>query len=296
MIYKNDVEITEEVLDAFISILTTLTGIIPRASHRDGIKYFIEKKLSQNKYSIDEYKKLLFTDKELTAEFVNESTVNETYFFREEKQFALLKEKIFPKIRFSSVSKDIKIWSAACSYGEEAYSLAVMAINSGLNPTVTATDINSEVLEHCKSGVFLGTSLRSVDGVKYQNLVLPYRREDGRVAFPESIKKHVKTIQLNLTALDSVENSLLVPKQQNIIFIRNVFIYFSIPLRQKILKTIAENCLSEDGYLFVSMNEIAQLDSNIVPACLEKIVDGNVFYFHKKGVNSGGNVNVTNLK
>ena len=289
--FKTDIAITEDVLDSFITILTTLTGIIPRASHRDGIKFFIEKKLSENHFSIEEYRRMLFTDKELISEFVNECTVNETYFFREDKQFTLLKEKIFPQFRLTFPGKEIKIWSAACSYGEEAYSLAVMAITCGLSPTVTATDINTEVLEHCKSGVFLGTSLRSVDGVKYQNLVLPYRREDGRVAFPDSIKNHVTTLQLNLTELDLIQNALIIPKNQNIIFIRNFFIYFSITLRTQILKTIAENCLVEDGYLFVSMNEIAQLDSTIIPACLEKVADGNVFYFHKKRAAKGGNAN-----
>lgn len=271
----------EDILDSFISILTTLTGIIPRASHRDGIKYFIENKIAENNYSIDEYRKLLFTDKNLISEFVNECTVNETYFFREEKQFALLKNKIFPQWRYKCPEKEIKIWSAACSYGEEAYSLAVMAITSGLNPMVTASDINSEVIEHCRDGVFLSTSLRSVDGVSYQKLILPYQREDRKIAFPEDVKKHITTMQMNLAELDSPKNLLMLPKNQNIIFIRNVFIYFSLELRKQILKIITDNCLADDGYLFVSMNEIAQLDSTIVPKSLEKLSDGNVFYFHK---------------
>lgn len=276
------VTLTEDILDSFISILTTITGIIPRASHRDGIKYFIEKKISENNYSIEEYRKLLFTDKNLISEFVNECTVNETYFFREEKQFALLKSKIFSQWRFNSPGKEIKMWSAACSYGEEAYSLAVLALTCGLNPLVTASDINSEVLEHCKSGVFLSTSLRTVDGASYQNLVKPYQREDRKIAFPENIKKHITTMQMNLTELDSPSNIQNLPKNQNLIFIRNVFIYFSIELRKQILKIITDNCLAEDGYLFVSMNEIGQLDSSIVPKSLEKLSEGNVFYFHKK--------------
>ena len=274
--------LTEDILDSFISILTTLTGIVPRASHRDGIKYFIEKKISENKYSIDEYRRMLFTDKKLISEFVNESTVNETYFFREEKQFALLKNKLFPQWRLKEKDKEIRMWSAACSYGEEAYSLAVMALQCGITPSVTASDINSEVIEHCKSGVFLSTSLRSVDGLSFQTLVLPYRREDRKIAFPDNIKKHIKTMNINLAELDSPENALLLPVNQNIIFIRNVFIYFSIELRKHILQVIAEKCLADDGYLFVSMNEIAQLDSSVVPKSLEKISDGSVFYFHKK--------------
>ena len=285
---QNKITLKEDILDSFISILTTLTGIVPRASHRDGIKFFIEKKIAENNYEIDEYRRLLFTNKDLMSEFINECTVNETYFFREEKQFALLKNKIFPQWSCNSKDKGIRIWSAACSYGEEAYSLAVMALLSGLKPEVTASDINSEVLEHCKSGVFLSTSLRSVDGLSYQKLVVPYQRKDRKIAFPEDIKKNIKTMQLNLAELDSPANELLLPKNQNIIFIRNVFIYFTIDLRKKILKTIADKCLAEDGYLFVSMNEIAQLDSSIVPKSLEKISDGSVYYVHKISKANGG--------
>ena len=291
MISKANIVLTEELLDSFIKILTDFTGIVPRSTHRDGVKNFIEQKINANRYTIEDYLKLLHTDKHLLSEFVNQSTVNETYFFREEKQFALLKEKLFPKWRINNPAREIKIWSAACSYGEEAYSLAVMALNCGLTPYVTASDINSDVLEHCKSGIFLGTSLRSVDGVQFQPLVLPYRRADGRIAFTDDIKKHVKTIQLNLTELESGYNTGVIPKNQNIIFLRNVFIYFSIPLRERILRAITENCLADDGYLFVSMSEIAQLDSSILPPCLEKIADGNVFYFHKKSLKTGGNAN-----
>ena len=103
------------------------------------------------------------------------------------------------------------------------------------------------------------------------------------------IKKHVFTKQLNLAELSSPLNSSQLPLNQNIIFIRNVFIYFSMELREIILRTIADKCLAEDGYLFVSMNEIAQLDQSIVPECLERVSDGNIFYFHKKA--AGGKAN-----
>lgn len=285
------IEITEEILDSFISLLTESTGIIPRASHREGIKNYIDKKLISTRLSTEEYLKELRTNSELFNDFVNQSTVNETYFFREEKQFSLIDEVILPKWRFNNSGKDIKIWSAACSYGEEAYSLAVIALNCGLNPVVFASDINSKVLEHCKSGVFLGTSLRSVDGVMYQKLITQYKREDGKIAFPDKIKKCISTHILNLSEIDSPQNLYLLPREQNIIFIRNVFIYFSLDLRKKILKIIAEQCLADDGYLFVSMNEIAQLDSSIVPSSLEKIGNGNIFYFHKKTSKTGGIAN-----
>lgn len=291
MIFKPKSEITEQELDSFINILTEHTGIVPRATHRDGIKNFIEKKISECKFTAETYLNSLKSDKAMIADFVNQSTVNETYFFREEKQFAVLKEKIFPLLANKLQDKEIKIWSAACSYGEEAYSLASLALSCGLKPVVTASDINSEVLEHCKNGLFLGTSLRTVDGVKFQNLVLPYRREDGRVDFPDNIKNTVTTMQLNLTELDSPLTEIILPRRQNLIFIRNVFIYFTMELRTKILNFLAEKCLAEDGYLFVSMNEIAQFDLSIIPPSLKKESEGNIFYFHKVSSEKGGKAN-----
>lgn len=285
---RKTITLTEKELTYFVSLLTERTGIVPRASHIEGIRNFLENYLCQNKLSVQQYKDALLYDKALMEHFINECTVNETYFFREEKQFMFLKDKIFPKWRSKIPSGEIKMWSAACSYGEEAYSFAILAKTLGLKPIITATDINSEVLEHCKAGLFLGTSLRAVDGVAFQNLVLPFRRSDGRVEFSDEIKSCVNTMQMNLAEIDSPFTDMYLPRNQNIIFIRNVFIYFTPEMRARILRTIAQKCLADDGLLFVSMSETAQIDSTILPPSLEKQMDGSVFYFHKKA--TGGKV------
>lgn len=228
------------------------------------------------------YKNEILSDDGLFTELVNESTVNETYFFREERQFSLLRDKVFPQWKMMFGAARIKIWSAACSYGEEAYSLALLAKACGLNCTITASDINSIVLDHCKNGVFLDSSIRSVDGIAFQSLIEPYKTGNRMIAFGDEIKDSIVTKKINLSVIDSPSVRLLLPKNQNIIFLRNVFIYFNQELRAKVLRILAENCLAEDGILFVSMSEIAQLDSDIVPPCLEKVADGSVFYFHKR--------------
>ena len=179
-------------------------------------------------------------------------------------------------------SVPIKIWSAACSYGEEAYSLAVLAKVCGIKAFVTASDINSEVLDHCNKGVFWESSIRSVDGFSFKNLLLPYRTNEGKIVFPDEIKSCIQTRKINLSKIDSPLGEANLPKNQNIIFIRNVFIYFSQELRIRILNSIIDKCLAEGGILFVSMSEIAQFDSNMLPPSLEKVMDGNIFYFKKK--------------
>ena len=282
MIQEKKIVLTQEETDYFISLLTMGTGIIPRSSHRAGIQTYIEKKIAEKNISVSEFKLKLQSDKNLFTEFINERTVNETYFFREEKQFALLKERYFPMWKAMFPSVPIKIWSAACSYGEEAYSLAVLAKVCGIKAFVTASDINSEVLDHCNNGVFWESSIRSVDGFSFKNLLLPYKTNEGKIVFPDEIKSCIQTRKINLSKIDTPLGDANLPKNQNIIFIRNVFIYFSQELRIRILNSIIDKCLAEGGILFVSLSEIAQFDSNMLPPSLEKVMDGNIFYFKKK--------------
>ena len=190
---QNPLVITQEEFESFLTILKNRTGIVPRASHRDGIKAYIEKKIAEKKLSVITFKNELLVNEGLFTELVNESTVNETYFFREERQFALLRDKIFPSWKKDFAPARIKIWSAACSYGEEAYSLALLAKAAGLNASVLASDINSIVLNHCKKGIFSGSSIRPVDGLAFQDLLLPYRKDDMSIEFDEQIKACIKT-------------------------------------------------------------------------------------------------------
>ena len=278
---QETVHLTQEELDSLIALLTQRTGIIPRSSHLEGIKNYIEKKLTEKGLSVPEYKTKLFVDSGLFSELINESTVNETYFFREEKQFILLRDRILPMWKATAGSMPVKIWSAACSYGEEAYSLALLAKSCGVNAMITASDINSQVLEHCRAGVFKDSSIRSVDGSSFKNLLMPYQKE-GKIQFGSEIRNCITTREINLSKIDEMQTEALLPKNQNIVFLRNVFIYFSQNLRLKILNSIAEKCLADGGVLFVSMNETAQINFNEISPLLEKVMDGSIFYFKKK--------------
>ncbi|MBO4727763.1 MAG: hypothetical protein J5631_05020 [Spirochaetaceae bacterium] len=280
---QETVHLTQEELDSLIALLTQRTGIIPRSSHLEGIKNYIEKKLTEKCLSVPEYKTKLFVDGGLFSELINESTVNETYFFREEKQFILLRDRILPMWKATCGSMPLKIWSAACSYGEEAYSLALLAKSCGVNAMITASDINSQVLEHCRTGVFKDSSIRSVDGSSFKNLLMPYQKE-GKIQFGSEIRNCITTREINLSKIDEMQTEALLPKNQNIVFLRNVFIYFSQNLRLKILNSIAEKCLADGGVLFVSMNETAQINFNEISPLLEKVMDGSIFYFKKKSL------------
>ena len=114
---------------------------------------------------------MLDSDKNEYSKFVDIVTINETYFFREEKHFTLLNDIIFPEL--ASKQKQLNIWSASCSSGEEAISLYLSAQNffrEAGNFTVHGSDINTEVLEIFRRGVYKNNSFRE-DGSSFHNLL-----------------------------------------------------------------------------------------------------------------------------
>ncbi len=276
----------EKTLEMFCTYLTTTTGIIPLASHKQGISSFIDRRINELSagnsgipLSYSSYYNLMMREPQELDMFINASTVNETYFFREESQFTLLKNDILPYWKIMNPGKKLRIWSAASSSGEEAYSLALLALSCGITPQVIATDIDTGVLDKCKKGIYQKQSVRTHDGSAYHTLLQPYRNSDDEIEFPQEIKNLVTTQKLNLKDLNK---SPFAPIGQDIIFIRNVFIYFSREFKQGILNILTQKCLNPSGYLFVSMNEIATIDSTLMPANLSKECGGKVFYFKKQ--------------
>lgn len=282
----DDVSLLPE-LEDFISLLTEHTGIIPLATHKNSIVSYIIKKTQDisKETGIVDGKKLcnmfynqLVSSKTEFNNFVNESTVNETYFFREEAQFDFLRDRIFPSWRLQNPGKNIRIWSAACSTGEEIYSLALLARYCHLTPVLTASDIDTNVLNVCSGGVYSKAKVdRRVDGLSYHSLIEPYFKGE-EVIFPKEIKDLISVKALNLKEL---AQSPFVPVEQDVIFLRNVFIYFSSEMKRAVLKAIADKCLKKNGLLFVSINEVASISGDIVPKNLIKENVGMVFYLRK---------------
>ena len=154
--------------------------------------------------------------------------------------------------------------------------MLLLAEAMNIKTECTASDINTKVLEECEAGLYKKNAVRSVDGAAFHHLLAPYRQADGSFVLPKTICSKVTRKQINLSRLADF------PKNQDIVFIRNVFIYFNNEMKKQILNLIAQQSLLPGSYLFVSMNEIASIDSTILPDSLEKVADGKVFYFRKK--------------
>ena len=205
---------------------------------------------------------------------INLVTVNETYFFREEKQFDFLRDQVFPK--FSG--KNLTIWTCCCSTGEEAISLLALALSMNVNLTIYASDIDDNALETLSRGTYSLYSLRP-DGKKYHDLLKPYSSQTtNQIIFNKDFLHRIHSFKFNL--IQGELSKLPFFENVDIIFMRNVFIYFDKETRKLVTQKVTER-LKNDGLLFFSMNEIGSIDNTVIPSDLYKTNEGSVYYFIK---------------
>lgn len=193
----------------------------------------------------DDFVKTIKTDKELFDQFVNYLTINVSEFYRNPEQWKILDEEVFPEL-IKKFGKNLTIWSAACSTGDEPYSL-VMALSKHLplnQIKIIATDIDKQVLEKARVGLYNEKSIVSVPNdlkEKYFEKIGPsYKISDA-------IKKQVEFREHNLLKDP-------YPKGCHLIVCRNVVIYFTDEAKDEIYKKFHDS-LVDDGVLFIGNTE-----------------------------------------
>ncbi len=189
------------------------------------------------------------------AHFTNAITTNLTSFFRENHHFDFLKSTVLPGLlRENSDTKRIRVWSAGCSTGEEPYSIA-MAIREVIPESkkwdikILATDLDTNVLAHASSGVYTLERLNNVSDARMKKWFLrgKGKNEDSVKIRPE-LQELISFKQLNLMKDWPMRN------QFDIIFCRNVVIYFDKPT-QKILFKRYHGVLRDTGHMFIGHSE-----------------------------------------
>lgn len=188
-------------------------------------------------------------------------TVGETFFFRDARSFELLEHRILPDLIGAREKTDrrLRIWSAGCCTGEEAYSLAISVRKwvhdlDDWNVTILATDINPRFLHAAKTGVFGEWSFRSAPPGFKELYFKP--AENGRWEILPSIRKMVTFSFLNL-AEDVYPSLLNDTNAMDVVFCRNVMMYFDAARMQKVIHNL-HRCLVDGGWLVVSANESSQ--------------------------------------
>ncbi|MBK1653478.1 SAM-dependent methyltransferase [Allochromatium vinosum] len=171
-------------------------------------------------------------------------TTNETYFYREPAHFDYLREHVLPAYR----GQGLRLWSAACSTGEEVYTLA-MALSDALGSGdwhILGTDISRRVLEQARQGVYPLERARHLPRAWLERYCLKgVRAQAGNLLIDPRLKSRVKLEQHNL--LQSRRDG----ERFDIIFLRNVLIYFDPPTKRRVIERLYE-ALRPGGLLFIS--------------------------------------------
>jgi chemotaxis protein methyltransferase CheR len=240
----------------------------------DTKKYLVEKKLAtrlQERHlnSFEDYlSQIKFgANADELNKLYDAITTNETYFFREPQQLTVCVDSVIPQIMEKKGSKDIKIWSAACSTGEEAYTLVLMLLEkrSCNRIEVVASDISNEVLESAKKAVYGSYAMRNVS----EAYLKKYFKSNGWTQeLDASVKNVVRFMNINL--IDAAK--MRAVQGMDVVFCRNVLIYFDDKAKQKAVSLLYDS-LRPGGFLFVgSAESLHNVTRAFKPVMFDKVV------------------------
>jgi chemotaxis protein methyltransferase CheR len=190
-------------------------------------------------------------DEQERREFINSITTNLTSFFREPHHFEFLKNQLLPAlVSRNQSSRKIRIWSAGCSTGEEPHSIAMVVASipelKNWDVKILATDLDSNVLEHASSGVY---NLGRFDSFPSAYKHYIKKSSDGeQVKISDQVRGLIRFNQLNLLQAWPMKGAF------DIIFCRNVVIYFDLETQRKLFNRYADK-LVDKGHLFIGHSE-----------------------------------------
>jgi len=269
--------IDEYTLSQAASLVQEHTGLRSPESNHSHLKRVLVKMCRTRGVSTSSILTYIRNDKDYLREFINEAMIGETYFFREVSQFRVLLKHVFAEI--SKKEGSIRIWSASCSTGEEAISLAAAAAHHcnnnavGASVKVFASDINTLAVDRIRAGRYPKSSLRQ-DGKELHPLITDYIGEENETSFTldKGILSSISIVPLNLYKDPLTE----IPDGLDVIFFRNTLIYAPTDNRTIFIRKISEK-LKIGGYLFVAASEVPYIN---IPQ-LEPVECEDVYLFRR---------------
>jgi len=251
------VEMTAQTFASFRDLIYEKSGIY----FPDNKKYLLDSRLTsrltdRNCATFEEYLAFLKTDglreKELPALF-NAVTTNETFLFRDLPQLQAFNDHILPAvIKENQETKRVKIWSAACSTGDEPYTLAILLLEHGLelsgwNLEIAASDISEAALGSARRAAYGPYAMRHVAPPLQSRY---FMMEDGLHCVKPEVKRLVRFAHINL--FDTARVKLM--KGLDVIFCRNCLIYFDDKAKKRVVDSFYD-CLNPHGYLVIGFSE-----------------------------------------
>lgn len=255
----NNPKLTTKEFHRLRDMVYQYSGITLSDQKRDLVRGRLMKRIRfHNLNSFSDYCNLLSeqeSGEELTA-FIDAISTNKTDFFRENAHFEFLERVVLPALKAEKKSQSIRhvrVWSAACSTGEEPYTLALVLRRLGLdNPAswdckILATDISTKVLQSAVDGEY---DLERVAPIPASELQSCFQHlSNGKFQVKDALRELIKFGRLNL-----LREKYPFRKKFDLIFCRNVMIYFDSPTRERLVKHFYRY-LQPGGYLFVGHSE-----------------------------------------
>ncbi len=267
----------------FQQFLIETSGLYFPPDRSQSFHFALWNRLQQRGYdSYGEYYRLLKYHPEgrfELRELLDLITIGETYFFRNKAQFEVLQKYVLPEIvqrKKNADSKSIRVWSAGCSGGDEAYSIAIAILESvpsvdEWNISILGTDINRNALSRAKKGVY---GERDINQLPKAYLDKFFESQGSTYLVKNRVKELVQFEYHNLASDPYIHDQM---KEIDILFCRNVIIYFDGQTTQRVINNF-NNCLALHGYLFLGHTEtLWQITNNF-----ERVEFPQAFIYQKR--------------
>jgi chemotaxis protein methyltransferase CheR len=249
--------ITQDDFEFFRDFFRRRTGIY----FDDNKRYFVDRRLeariaATEQLSCRQYLNLVqFQPSQ--AEFqtlVNLMTVNETYFYREDYQLKTMVDEVMDDVlKRKGLQRPLRIWSLPCSTGEEPYSIGIYLLENWpriqqVDVEIIGSDINSEVVERCKQGIYSPYALRALPATLVQRYFT--RLSDQEYRITDDLRGAIRFNVVNVADADQMRRQ----RDFDLVFCRNLLIYFDDAKRREAIENIY-GAMNAGGYLFLGHSE-----------------------------------------
>lgn len=253
---QNEMTLNEESIELLNRLVYERTGIVLGDSNKSIMhKKILSRIRDLGLGNFPAYYELLKISNASEINYLlNASTINFTSFMREKDSFHQLTDKILPEIlQRNNDTKKIRIWSSACSTGEEAYTLAIV-LKEALQATpfwdvkIVATDIDTDVLAVAKEGIYTRDKVSAFNPVRQKKWFMDMPGNSETVKIVPEIRQMVDFKHLNLNSEWAQREAM------DLIFCRNVLIYFNKETRSELIKKFSKS-LNSHGWLIIGRSE-----------------------------------------
>ena len=240
---------TEDAFEVAAQVLAARAGHSNEPATRGRLRHAVIDEAARHGLDVDAYVATLRHDRRALQDLLNRVTVQETSFFRDPGQFAVLARHVLP--RLAATGERVQIWSAGCANGQEAYSIAIALAESGIADwQVIATDISTDALRRARAGRYGAREITGLSDARRRRFLVAAPNQPGHWDVHPTLRDRVEVVRQNLSA-----DPPPFPRGTcQVVFCRNVLIYFN---RHDVLAVLAKisEWLPPDGDLFLGYSE-----------------------------------------